>query len=95
MILIWGTKGRVNTLKQGYFLCPLCNITCACELQEMRRWFTFFWLPIFPFGKRISYLECQECSTAFNPEYFRMTDEKKQETQSPATSDTLEQNSLG
>lgn len=70
MIFIWGTKGISSLIKEGYVNCPVCNTTTKYELKVIRRWFTIFWIPVIPLRKKVCYLECQSCLTAFNPAFF-------------------------
>jgi len=71
MIIVWGTKGITKTLESGEFKCPICYVNGQYEYKEIRKYFTFFWIPIFSYGKHIDFVECQECKTPLNPEFFK------------------------
>lgn len=71
MFFIWGTKGVAESIEEGHLDCPMCKVITKYELKAIRRWFTFFWIPLIPLGTKGKYLECQNCFTAFNPEFFQ------------------------
>ncbi len=72
MILIWGTKGRTSAAGEGEFYCPDCNARHNYTLQEVKRWFTFFFIPIFPMGKLGEYVECGTCKATYNERVLQM-----------------------
>jgi hypothetical protein len=71
MFIIRGTKGRSKILEYGRFKCPSCKIEATYYFLEMRKYFTFFWIPLFPINDGVNHIECQECSTPFNPSFFQ------------------------
>jgi uncharacterized membrane protein YebE (DUF533 family) len=72
MILIWGTKGRTSAAGEGEFYCPECRTRHAYTLQEVKRWFTFFFIPIFPMGQLGQYVECDTCKATYNERVLEM-----------------------
>lgn len=76
MILIWGTKGRTSAAGEGEFYCPDCNSRHAYTLQEVKRWFTFFFIPIFPMGKLGEYVECGACKATYNERVLQIDPER-------------------
>lgn len=51
MFIIWGTRGFNKIM--GYtkqYTCRHCNNISAWELVRTSRWFTLFFIPIFPFS---------------------------------------------
>lgn len=73
--IVWGRKGIVKVKSSGIFQCPLCNLQTSYELKEIRKYFTLFWIPLFPYGESIEYLECKRCKTSFNPDFFDISRE--------------------
>lgn len=64
MFLIWGSKHRKNeegTLKHNCIICQ--NI--SLEVCSYRKWFTFFFIPIFPYSSKDYYVECLECKNIY------------------------------
>ncbi len=64
-----GVRSRLKTIAEGTFFCPKCGADRQYRLQSIRRWFTFFFIPIFPVGKaQGEIVKCTTCGTAFRPE---------------------------
>ncbi len=69
MILIFGVRSRLRTIAEGTFFCPKCGADRQYRLQSIRRWFTFFFIPIFPVSKpQGEIVKCTTCGTAFRPD---------------------------
>jgi hypothetical protein len=69
MILIWGFRNRAKKTGSGEFFCTRCGADRSYVLQAVRRWFTFFFIPLFPVGKALDeHVRCTTCGTAFRPE---------------------------
>ena len=69
MILIWGFRARAKTVSTGEFFCSHCGADRSYVLQQIRRWFTLFFIPLFPVGKRLGeQVRCSTCGTLFRPE---------------------------
>ena len=69
MILIWGFRARAKAVSTGEFFCSHCGADRSYVLQQVRRWFTFFFIPLFPTGKVLGeQVKCSTCNTTFRPE---------------------------
>jgi hypothetical protein len=69
VIIIFGVRSRLKTIAQGTFFCPKCGADRQYRLQSIRRWFTLFFIPIFPVsGPQGEIVKCGTCGTAFRPE---------------------------
>jgi hypothetical protein len=68
-VIIFGFRGRIATLGTGQFYCPRCHGDRAFTRKGVRRWFTLFFVPVFPIsattGTRVC---CDTCGGAFNEE---------------------------
>jgi uncharacterized tellurite resistance protein B-like protein len=73
MIFIFGFRNRASKVSEGDFFCPRCGADRHYVLQRFRRWFTLFFLPIFPMSgaKGGEQVKCQTCNTAFRPEVLQ------------------------
>ncbi|MDQ1383291.1 MAG: hypothetical protein QOG65_670 [Actinomycetota bacterium] len=66
MILIWGFRARAKAVSMGEFFCTRCGVDRSYVLQQIRRWFTFFFIPLFPVGKPLGeQVKCSTCGTSF------------------------------
>ncbi len=63
-ILIYGYRTR--TIQEGSL--PLTCLICQqnnLNVISLRCWITFFFIPVFPFGKKTFYLECPQCENCY------------------------------
>lgn len=67
-MIIYGHKQRNVEIGTGQFICPKCSTDRTYKHINMVRYFTLFFIPLFPLGKLGSYIECQTCLTAYKPE---------------------------
>ncbi len=79
MVLIWGSRGRASTIDQGNFYCPDCHGRKDYAQKQVKRWFTFFFIPIFPYSNLGDYVECDQCKSTFNSRVLEFDPEKQQE----------------
>jgi len=66
MFIIYGTRGNFSDLSRGEFDCPHCRNHTSYRLREVKRYFTLFFLPIFPTGSGLRFVECDSCGSQFN-----------------------------
>ena len=73
MILIFGIRARIKSLGTGEFFCKACGADRTYVLQQFRRWFTFFFIPLFPVGKPLGeQVQCTTCGTVFPTDVLDM-----------------------
>lgn len=66
MLLIWGFKGRYKTITTGTFYCPHEGGDRPYRHQKVDRWFTFFFIPIFPTKTLGEFIECTSCGSNYD-----------------------------
>lgn len=72
MLIIFGFRVRASKVSEGEFFCPRCGADRHYVLQRFRRWFTLFFLPVFPMsGSQGEQVKCQTCNAAFRPEILQ------------------------
>jgi hypothetical protein len=64
MFIIWGSCGRQKKEGTVNHVCIICH-EARLEVISIRRWFTFFFIPIFPCGFKKFYLSCSECENCY------------------------------
>lgn len=65
--IVWGSRGRNKEIGAGDFYCPDCGDYSGYRKIAVTRWFTLYWIPIFPMGKPVGeYVECGTCKSTFN-----------------------------
>lgn len=67
-MIIYGTRGRESTIEQGAFNCPRCGMNRTYQHIQVKRWFTLYFIPIFPIGTVGDYVQCDSCSGTFGAE---------------------------
>lgn len=68
MFIVYGTKGVTTELGWGEFACPNCGWARRTFARKaVRRHFTLFFIPLFPTGRAIEFIECQSCGGQFDP----------------------------
>lgn len=64
--LVWGFRGRPTETAVGRFYCPDCGDHRSYRKMLVKRWFTLYWIPLFPTSTLGEYIECNTCKSTFN-----------------------------
>jgi uncharacterized tellurite resistance protein B-like protein len=67
-LIIWGSRGVTSTLKSGQFHCPKCQGKRLYEHKRVRRFFTLYFIPLFPIKDLGEFVECQTCDQTYKEE---------------------------
>lgn len=67
MFIIYGTRKLKKILgeQQHLFQCQNCNNLIHYKLMSLWTWFTLFWIPIFPVGRKKYYSICPVCERGY------------------------------
>ena len=66
MFLLWGARTLLQILRTGTFRCPSCDSDTRYSLVQPRRWFTFFFIPIFPYRTDDEVVRCEQCQSLWD-----------------------------
>lgn len=66
-MLIWGSKPVKRTLATGEFGCPNCRAITTYRHVQARKHGHVYWIPLFPVGQPVEYVECTKCRGAWDP----------------------------
>lgn len=80
MFIIFGTMGMKNTARGQEPLtgqCPNCNGSLV--LKKYNRWFTLFFIPVFPFQTIETFYECDRCKSAYAERIKTVLKQSKEE----------------
>jgi hypothetical protein len=66
-MIIYGYKHRENQLGTGHFHCFRCEVQRPYRHKKVVRYFTLFFIPLFPLGTISEYVECQVCGRTYAP----------------------------
>lgn len=72
-MIIYGYRNRNVEIGRGSFVCPKCGAERDYKHINVVRYFTLFFIQLFPLGKLSSYIECQTCFRTFKPEEIAAT----------------------
>ena len=61
MILIFGIRSMRKQLAVVLAMCHRCSRPCAQTIVQIRRWFTFFFIPMIPVGTKY-FSVCSMCA---------------------------------
>jgi len=64
-LIIWGSTSRDKVLGQGMFGCPNCRQTTPFTHKKVQRYFTLYFIPLFPIGTIAEFVECGQCGGNF------------------------------
>jgi hypothetical protein len=67
-MIIWGSVGRETSIGTGTFHCPQCNGQQLYDHRRVARYFTLYFIPLFPTETLGEFISCQGCKTPFKPE---------------------------
>lgn len=69
-MIIFGTKGRIKRSSKNETLpkaCPQCGNDL--DLSELKKWFTLYFIPIFPYSHIDTFYYCKECESSYKEEF--------------------------
>jgi zinc-ribbon family len=66
-MIIFGWRTRWKPVAHGRFHCARCGTDRNGAVRNARRWFTLFFIPVFPYRDLGSYVSCSFCHTTYDP----------------------------
>ena len=66
-MIIYGYRNKEIEQGTGVFQCPTCGDQRTYIRKEIVRYFTLFFIPLFPLGTLSEYVECQVCRRTYQP----------------------------
>ena len=64
-MIIYGYKNREIEQSSGSFHCSNCGVRRLYKHKKVVRYFTLFFIQLFPLGKLSEYVECQVCRRTY------------------------------
>lgn len=65
MYLIWGSMPWTSTRGEGEFYCPRCDCKRLYSRRQCTRYFTLFFVPLFPLERLPQHVECASCANTY------------------------------
>ncbi len=72
-MIIFGSKGRITRAKADEVLKKAC-VKCKGDLvlSDLKKWFTLYFVPVFPFEHVDTLYHCQKCDNTYRKEFKSM-----------------------
>ena len=67
-MILWGSTGKESKVASGQFHCPQCNRQERYDHVHVQRFFTLYFIPLFPMATLGEFVRCQGCAQAYKPE---------------------------
>jgi hypothetical protein len=78
-LILWGSTGFTSTAGDGKFLCPQCGNQQRYEHKQITRYFTLYFIPLFPIGGGMEYIECQKCQGTYEMDVLELSRHHREE----------------
>jgi uncharacterized RDD family membrane protein YckC len=85
MLIIFGRKTVETPVARGEFVCPNCRDKRTYILKKHERFFSLFFIPIFPTGSLGEAVECTSCGLKYVPNSVLSPDEYQPLTETSET----------
>jgi hypothetical protein len=84
-MIIWGSKGKVKQIGNGTFYCPQCRRDSGYAHMRIQRYFTLYFIPLFPTETLGEAVRCMACAGEFNTSVLSLTAEQIEAALAPWT----------
>jgi hypothetical protein len=74
--LIWGSKAEDREVSVGNFYCPNCDALAMFSKRRVERFFTVFFIPLFPTKTLLEYVRCRACHAEMNAGILQLSREQ-------------------
>lgn len=75
-MIIWGSKARKTVTQSGDFFCPSCRDDRSYTTYKWEKYFTLYFIPLFPMELLGSHVECHGCRGEFNIDVLGLSREQ-------------------
>jgi hypothetical protein len=72
-MIIWGSKAKESQIGMGTFFCPHCMIESPYAHMRVSRYFTLYFIPLFPTSALAEYVRCGTCKAQFQDVVLKWT----------------------
>ena len=66
-MIVWGSRDREKKLGAAPFFCPSCGRDGTATHFKQARYFTLYFIPLFPIHTYGEFVRCDACSATFDP----------------------------
>ena len=74
-MIIWGSCGKERIVGHEDFFCPRCRSEAVGEHVRVSRYFTLYFIPLFPISTVGEYIRCEDCEGTYEMDVLDLTQE--------------------
>jgi len=82
-MIIWGSKAKQKHVASGSFFCPQCRADSSYSHIRLSRYFTLYFVPLFPMETLGEAIRCARCAVDFGMGVLSLTREQIEEALKP------------
>ena len=82
-MIIWGSTSKEKTVATTPFYCPRCRSESSGEHVRVSRYFTLYFIPLFPTSTLGEYVRCEDCEGEFAMSVLDLTREQVEAALAP------------
>jgi hypothetical protein len=82
-MIIWGSTGKEKTIGEESFFCPRCRTEVTGEHVRVSRYFTLYFIPLFPTSTLGEYIRCDGCAGEFDMSVLDLSREQVETALAP------------
>lgn len=75
-MIIWGSKAKESQIASGTFFCPNCKSDAPYAHMRVSRYFTLYFIPLFPTSTLGAYVRCGACQVQLQDVILQYTREQ-------------------
>ena len=84
-MIIWGSRARESQIGSGTFFCPKCMSDAPYAHMRVSRYFTLYFIPLFPTSTLGTYVRCGYCRGELRDEILQFSREQIMQATEPWT----------
>ncbi len=82
-MIIWGSTGKEKKIDTCEFFCPNCQEEAECSTIRVSRYFTLYFIPLFPMETLGEYIRCNDCRSEYSTAVLDLTREEYESAAAP------------
>jgi len=84
-MIIWGSKAKESQVGSGTFFCPNCKADAPYSHMRVSRYFTLYFIPLFPTSTLGAYVRCGACNVQLQDVVLQYSREQIMQSVQPWT----------
>jgi hypothetical protein len=76
-MFIYGYTGKEKVISKGHFCCPNCQKLRSYKHIRVQKYYSIYFIPIYPVKNLGEFVQCQGCFIAFKPDILKTNPAKE------------------